>query len=71
MTLRLPAGTPSGRTLRVRGRGVTTDRGTGDLLVTVEVVVPKKLNAAQRRALEEFDEATKGPSPREHLEVPS
>lgn len=71
VTLRLPAGTPSGRTLRVRGRGVTTDRGTGDLLVTVEVVVPKKLNAAQRRALEEFDEATKGPSPREHLGTPS
>jgi len=71
VTLRLPAGTPSGRTLRVRGRGVTTDRGTGDLLVTVEVVVPKKLNAAQRRALEEFDEATKGPPPREHLGTPS
>lgn len=71
VTLRLPAGTPSGRTLRVRGRGVTTDRGTGDLLVTVEVVVPKKLNAAQRRALESFDEATKGPSPREHLGTPS
>lgn len=71
VTLRLPAGTPSGRTLRVRGRGVTTDRGTGDLLVTVEVVVPKKLNAAQRRALEEFDEATKGPPPREHLGLPS
>ncbi|MCY3805348.1 MAG: DnaJ domain-containing protein [bacterium] len=71
VTLRLPAGTPSGRTLRVRGRGVTTDHRTGDLLVTVEVVVPKKLNAAQRRALEEFDEATKGPPPREHLGMPS
>ena len=71
VTLRLPAGTRSGRTLRVRGRGVKTDRGTGDLLVTVEVVVPKKLNAAQRRALESFDEATKGPALREHLGVPS
>ena len=71
VTLRLPAGTRSGRTLRVRGRGVTTDRGSGDLLVTVDVVVPKKLNAAQRRALESFDEATKGPSLREHLGVPS
>ncbi|MYI20079.1 MAG: hypothetical protein F4121_08400, partial [Acidimicrobiia bacterium] len=71
VTLRLPAGTQSGRTLRVRGRGVKTDRGTGDLLVTVEVVVPQKLNAAQRRALKDFEEATKGPSPREHLGVPS
>ena len=71
VTLRLPAGTRSGRILRVRGRGVKTDRGSGDLLVTVEVVVPKKLNAAQRRALESFDEATKGPSLRDHLGVPS
>ena len=71
VTLRLPAGTPSGRTLRVRGRGVKTDHRTGDLLVTVEVVVPKKLNTAQRRALESFEAATKGPPLREHLEVPS
>ncbi|MXZ29445.1 MAG: DnaJ domain-containing protein [Acidimicrobiia bacterium] len=71
VALRLPAGTRSGRTLRVRGRGVQTERGSGDLLVTVEVVVPKKLNAAQRRALESFDEATKGPPPRQHLGVPS
>ena len=71
VTLRLPSGTRSGRTLRVRGRGVKTDRGTGDLLVTVDIVVPKKLNAAQRRALESFDEATKGPSLRAHLEVTS
>ena len=71
VTLRLPAGTRSGRTLRVRGRGVQTDRRTGDLLVTVEVVVPQKLNAAQRRALESFDEATKGPALRDHLGVPS
>ena len=71
VTLRLPAGTRSGRILRVRGRGLKTDRGSGDLLVTVEVVVPKKLNAAQRRALESFDEATKGPALRDHLGVPS
>ena len=71
VTLRLPAGTTSGRTLRVRGRGVRTDRGTGDLLVTVEIVVPRKLNAAQRRALESFDEATTGPSLRRHLGVSS
>ena len=71
VTLRLPAGTRSGRTLRVRGHGVRTDSGTGDLLVTVEVVVPEKLNAAQRRALADFDEATKGPSLRKHLGVSS
>ena len=68
VTVRLPAGTQSGQTLRVRGRGVQVDRRTGDLLVTVEVVVPEKLNAAQRRALRDFDEATKGRPVREHLE---
>ncbi len=69
VTLRLPAGTQSGRTLRVRGRGIKTESGIGDLLVTVEVVVPQKLNAAQRRALKDFEEATKGPPLRQHLEV--
>ncbi len=68
VTLRLPAGTPSGRTLRVRGAGVQVDGRVGDLLVTVDVVVPEKVNAAQRRALQEFDDATKGRPVREHLE---
>ena len=71
VTVRLPAGTRSGRTLRVRGRGVPTDSRTGDLLVTVEVVVPEKLNAAQRRALKDFAEATGGRPLREHLGVSS
>ena len=47
--LRVPAGTPSGRTFRVRGRGVP---GRGDLLVTVEVSVPRTLTEEQRRAVE-------------------
>lgn len=71
VTLRLPAGTPSGRTLRVRGRGIEAERGTGDLLVTVEVVVPAKLNDAQRSALDAFEEATNATSLREHLGVRS
>ena len=71
VTVRLPAGTRSGRILRVRGRGVRTDRRVGDLLVTVEVVVPEKLNAAQRQALEDFAAATKGSPLREHLGVSS
>ena len=71
VTLRLPAGTSSGATLRVRGRGVSDDSGTGDLMVTVEIVVPEKLNAAQRRALADFEAATKGPPPRDHLGVRS
>jgi molecular chaperone DnaJ len=54
VTLKVPAGTPSGRTFRVKGRGVPAGRKgtTGDLLVTVEVVVPDKLTDEQRSAVE-------------------
>ncbi len=58
VTLRIPAGTPSGKTFRVRGRGVKTRRGTGDLLVTVEIVVPTKLSPPERAAIEALREVT-------------
>jgi molecular chaperone DnaJ len=54
VALKVPAGTPSGRTLRVRGRGVSRRGGTGDLLVTVEVSVPTHLENDARDALEHF-----------------
>jgi molecular chaperone DnaJ len=54
VTLKVPAGTPSGRTFRVKGRGVPAGRksATGDLLVTVEVAVPEALSDEQRAAVE-------------------
>ncbi len=58
--VKVPAGTPSGRTLRVKGRGVSTAKATGDLLVTVNVVVPQKLDPVARKAVEAFAEATAG-----------
>lgn len=67
VTLRVPAGTPSGRTLRVRGRGIERANGRGDLLVTIEVVVPTKVNGEARRALEEFA-AAMPENPRVQLE---
>ncbi|HEY3501310.1 MAG TPA: molecular chaperone DnaJ [Actinocatenispora sp.] len=54
VTLRVPAGTPSGRRLRVRGKGVPARTGAGDLLVTVEVSVPPELSERARKALAEF-----------------
>ena len=69
VTLRIPAGTRSGRTFRVKGKGVVTPKGTGDLLATVEVAVPSKLSSAERKALEAFRAASNGASPREHLGV--
>jgi molecular chaperone DnaJ len=63
VTLKVPAGTTSGRTFRVRGRGVP---GKGDQLATVEVAVPQRLTPAARKVLEAF--AAEAPEdPREHL----
>jgi molecular chaperone DnaJ len=64
--LRVPAGTPSGRTLRVKGRGVR-GRETGDLLVTVQVAVPQRLDGDARAAVEAFAAATTGENPRADL----
>jgi molecular chaperone DnaJ len=68
VTLRMPPGTRSGRTFRVRGRGVPASTGTGDLLVTVEVAVPEELSDAQREAVEALAAASPE-SPRRHLGV--
>ncbi|HYJ77949.1 MAG TPA: molecular chaperone DnaJ [Actinomycetes bacterium] len=68
VTLRLPSGTTNGRTFRVRGKGATRKDGTrGDLLVTVQVAVPTKLNAEAKAAVEAFRDATAGEDPRAGL----
>ncbi|MFI9555874.1 molecular chaperone DnaJ [Nonomuraea endophytica] len=68
VTLRIPAGTPNGRTFRVRGRGVTRKDGTkGDLLASVEVLVPETLDEKSRDLLTEFSTATAGDDPRAEL----
>jgi molecular chaperone DnaJ len=69
VTLRIPAGTRSGRTFRVKGRGVPKTNHTGDLLVTVEVAVPSRLSDAERQAIESLASAADGESPRAHLGV--
>ncbi len=68
VVVRIPAGTKSGRTFRVKGRGVAESKGVGDLLVTVEVAVPTHLTAAERDAVEALALASKE-SPRSHLGV--
>ena len=57
VTLRLPPGSQPGKVLRVRGRGVETPKGTGDLLVTVDLEVPTELNDEQRQALEAYEKS--------------
>ncbi|AUZ88157.1 DnaJ C-terminal domain-containing protein [Arthrobacter sp. TmT3-37] len=65
--MKIPAGTPSGRTLRLKGRGVKTSKATGDLLVTVDVVVPQNLSKEAEAAVEAFQIATKDADPRSGL----
>ena len=63
--LRIPAGTPSGRTFRVRGKGVTSDKtAPGDLLATVEVAVPTNLSPAAQAALAAYQATANEPDPR-------
>jgi molecular chaperone DnaJ len=53
--VKIPSGTPSGKTFRVRGKGIIPEQGrAGDLLVTVEVAVPQKVNKDEKRLLEEL-----------------
>ncbi len=67
--LRLPAGTKSGRVMRVKGKGAPVKGTTGDLLVTIDVVIPSELSAEQRIAVEALAAVTDGPSLRAHLGV--
>jgi molecular chaperone DnaJ len=68
VSVKIPAGTRSGRTFRVRGHGVPAASGAGDLLVTVEVTVPAQLTDEQRAVLEQV-QAAFPESPRGHLGV--
>jgi molecular chaperone DnaJ len=68
VTLKIPAGTPTGKVFRVKGRGVATKKVTGDLLVTVQVDVPTKITKEQRDALEAMAEAFPA-APRDYLGV--
>jgi len=55
--VKIPAGTPSGKTFRVKGKGIAPEKGRqGDLLVTVDVAVPKKVSKDEKRLLEELAE---------------
>lgn len=65
--LRVAPGTPSGRVLRVKGRGVKTSKGTGDLLAELQVAVPAHLDDAAREALLAFQAAEPKENPRGEL----
>ncbi|MCU1514832.1 MAG: molecular chaperone DnaJ [Microbacteriaceae bacterium] len=65
--LKVAPGTPSGRVLRVKGRGVATDKGSGDLLATVQVAVPSHMSDEARESLEKFAALLPEENPRAEL----
>ncbi len=57
LTYTIPEGTQSGKVFYVRGKGIKTNRGVGDLYIVVNVEVPTKLSKAQKAMLEDFDDS--------------
>jgi molecular chaperone DnaJ len=68
VTLKVPPGTPNGKTFRVRGKGAPKKGGHGDLLVTVNVDVPGKLSREEKQLLRQLQDVQKD-SPRKRLGV--
>jgi molecular chaperone DnaJ len=68
VTLKVPAGTPTGKTFRVKGKGVPTKDGHGDILATVQVDVPHKLSRDEKKLLQQLQEIQRE-SPRAKLGV--
>ena len=65
--LKVSPNTPNGRVLRVKGKGVESSKGIGDLLATVEIAVPSHLSDKAKKKLEEFNELVPQEDPREDL----
>ena len=57
--LRIAPGTANGKTFRVKGRGVKKGVNAGDLMVSIEVQVPQRVDGSAKKALEDFATATK------------
>lgn len=67
VTIRIPAGTKTGAKFRARGKGVVRPEKSGDLIVSVDIAVPKDLSPAAQKALDNFAVATQEFDPREEL----
>ena len=70
VTLKIPSGTPSGKTFKIRGEGITPQgRRSGDLYVKVFIIPPTNLSRSAKKHLEKFrDQFESGDSPRKHLD---
>lgn len=67
--IRIPAGSSSGKTLRLKGHGIRKSSFSGDMLAVLEVVVPANLSDEAQAAVRAYAEATRGSNPREGLEA--
>jgi molecular chaperone DnaJ len=67
VTVRIAPGTPSGRTLRIKGRGIKKGSTSGDLLVTIDVRIPQRVDGQAKKAIEDFAKATSDFNPRAEL----
>jgi molecular chaperone DnaJ len=68
VTMKVPAGTPNGKTFRLKGKGAPKRGGHGDLLVTTRIEVPRKLSKPERELLKQLQQTEKE-SPRRRLGV--
>jgi molecular chaperone DnaJ len=69
--VRLAAGTPNGKKLKIKGHGVKRNHEQGDLILTIEVQVPQRLDNKAEKLLKEFAQETKEFSPRTDLKQKS
>lgn len=67
--IKVPAGTSPGTTMKLTGKGVETAQSTGDLLVTIRLVVPSEMSDEEREAIESLKVSEKQRNPRKHLGV--
>jgi len=68
VTMKVPAGTPNGKTFRLKGKGAPKRGGHGDLLVTTRIEVPRKLSKPEKELLKQLQQTEKE-SPRRRLGV--
>jgi molecular chaperone DnaJ len=67
--IKVPAGTQSGTTMKITGKGVESAKSTGDLLVTIDIAVPTEVSDDEKEALEALQESESAWNPRKHLGV--
>jgi molecular chaperone DnaJ len=67
VAFKVKSGTKPGQRYRLKGHGIETPKGTGDLIAVVDLVIPSNPSAAEKRAIEELRKVT--PSPRPTVEV--